>query len=314
MIMKRIVLFVLLALGLFATLQVGSPVASAKAFPESVDLPNGFQPEGLVIGRGATAYSGSVATGAIYQVNLRTGDGSILVQPVAGRSATGLAYDNRTNYLYVAGGNTGDLYVYNASTGDTAQVFELTASSPTFINDVVITREAAYVTDSQRPVLYRIPLGAGGSLSSATAVQEIPLGGDFVMGAGFNANGIEATPNGKWLLLVNTTKGALYRVNPADGVATTILGPNSLPNADGILLVGQNLYVVQNFINQISKVRLSPDLTSGEIVEVITDPLFDIPTSIDRQGGALYVVNARFSTPATPTTTYNIVRVSNETN
>ena len=34
----------------------------------------------------------------------------------------------------------------------------------------------------------------------------------------------------------------------------------------------------------------------------------DVPTTIASFGNALYAVNARFTTPPAPTTTYNIVR------
>jgi hypothetical protein len=167
------------------------------------------------------------------------------------------------------------------------------------------------LTDSSRPVLYKVALSAGGKLPNPATVQEIPLGGDFEFIDGeFNANGIEATKNGKWLLIVNTTTGLLYRVDPNSGDATEIdLGADTLPSGDGILLRGKNLYVVQNFLNQVSVVRLQPKFTTGEIQTVITDPSFDIPTSIDHHGSAVYVVNARFSTPPTPDTEYSIVKL-----
>lgn len=79
---------------------------------------------------------------------------------------------------------------------------------------------------------------------------------------------------------------------------------------DGLLLHGRTLIVVQNQLNQVAAVELSKDLASGEITQVITDPNFDIPTTVASFGNALYVVNARFNVPPTPDTEYNIVRVS----
>ena len=35
-------------------------------FPKVIDLPNGFQPEGISIGRGTSFYVGSLVNGAIY--------------------------------------------------------------------------------------------------------------------------------------------------------------------------------------------------------------------------------------------------------
>ena len=77
----------------------------------------------------------------------------------------------------------------------------------------------------------------------------------------------------------------------------------SVPSVDGILLEGGELYAVQNFLNQIAVVRLSPDLTSGTVEERITSELFQIPTTVARFGDRLATVNAKFDTgfPPTPT-------------
>jgi sugar lactone lactonase YvrE len=288
-----------------------STAAQTDAFPAVIALPNGFRPEGIVIGRGPTIYAGSIDTGAIYAANLRTGQGAILVPPQAGRSAIGLGFDARTNFLYVAGGATGDAYVYHGSTGATIAVVPLTSSAMTFVNDVEVTQEAAYFTDSRRPVLYRLPLLAGGQLPSMPVVEEIPLGGAFVFDPDMlNANGIVATPDGRALIIVHSTLGTLYRVDPLTGQATQIdLGDEAVPNGDGLLLVGHTLYVVQNRLNVVAVVELDPSLTSGQVVRRFGSPLFDVPTTIARSGTALYLVNARFSTPPTPQTPYTIVRV-----
>lgn len=302
--------FSLLLLGALGQPLAGSAVAAAP-FPEEISLPNGFQPEGIVVGRGTMIYAGSLANGAIYTADLRTGEGQLLVTPPAGRVAAGLDFDERTNYVYVSGASTGQAYVYDGATGAEVGVFQLTTASQTFINDAIVTADAVYFTDSFRPVLYRIPLLAGGRLPEPSAVQEIPLGGEFSFIPGqFNANGIEASPDGRWLIVVNSATGMLYRVDPASGDATTIdLGAGSVPSGDGILLRGKTLYVVQNFFNQVAVVALKGGFTAGEIVEQITDSRFDVPTTITNLGNALYVVNARFTTPPTPDTEYSIVRL-----
>jgi hypothetical protein len=301
-----LVLLLLLALAAFSI-----AAAPLEAFPEIIPLPDGFRPEGIAVGRGYTFYTGSLANGAIYSGDLRTGQGDVLIAGQEGRVAVGLEVDERTNYLYVAGGVTGAGYVNDADTGDLVASFQLSPTSPTFVNDVFVTREAAYFTDSMRPVLYRLLLDAGGRLSNPIIIEEIPLSGDFQFNAGaFNANGMAATPNGEWLILVHTQLGLLYRVDPATGVAVEIdLNGGAVPSGDGILLHGHTLYVVQNFLNQISVVELAPDLASGEIVQTITNPGFSIPTSIAEFGSALYVVNARFNVPPTPDTEYWAVRV-----
>ena len=228
-----------------------------------------------------------------------------------GAAAIGLRYDGRTGLLFVAGGPTGFAYIYDGETGEKIAAIQLT-TGPRFINDVVITQDAAYFTNSQQPVLYRVPLENNGELPSSPTVEEIPLTGDYVFTPGaFNANGIAATPNGDTLIIVNSVDGVLYNVDPETGVATRIdLGGASVPNGDGILLQGKTLYVVQNRLNQIAVVELNSDLTEGEIVDTITDSDFRVPTTIARFGNSLYAVNARFGTPPTPDTEYEVVRVS----
>ncbi len=158
-----------------ATVLAGGSIAgpAAKPFPEVVPLPIGFRPEGIEVGRGTTFYVGSVASGAIYRGNLRTGAGDILVPAEAGRSATGIELDRRKR-LFVAGGATGNAYVYDARTGALLRTYTL-ATAPTFVNDVVVVRDAAYFTDSQRAVIYRVAIGRGGALGAA---ETTPLGGD----------------------------------------------------------------------------------------------------------------------------------------
>jgi len=303
-------LFASLLLVVLSLTMIGS--ASAAPFPEVIPLPDGFQPEGIATGTGTTFYVGSIPTGAIYQGDLRTGEGEVLVPAQAGRSAIGLKYDPRSGLLFVAGGATGYAYIYDAETG--ANVAEIQLSTlPSFINDVVITQDAAYFTNSFQPIIYRVPL-VDGQLPEVPVVEEIPLGGDYQFTPGaFNANGIAATPNGKTLIIVNSTEGALYSVDPTTRVATRIdLGTGGVPNGDGILLHGKTLYVVQNRLNQIAVIELNSDFTAGTIETVITSPLFRVPTTIARFGSSLYVVNARFGTPPTPDTEYEVVRVPNK--
>jgi hypothetical protein len=149
-------------------------------------------------------------------------------------------------------------------------------------------------------------LGPKGELPDPSDVQDITLGSgfDFDPAVFPNANGIVATPNGKWLIVVNTAFESLYKVDPLTGEATKIdLGGASLPNGDGLVLAGRTLYVVQNFANQIGIVTLDPSLTSGVVSnEPLVSPEFRIPTTAAKFGSTIYAVNARFGdfTPGMP--------------
>jgi sugar lactone lactonase YvrE len=287
-----------------------SPAFAQDVFPPLIPLPDGFQPEGIAVGRGNTFYVGSIPTGAIYRGSLRTGEGEILVSASPGRQAIGLDFDNRSGYLFVAGGPTGQAYVYNGDSGVLLAQYSLTAPTNTFINDVIVTRQAAYFTNSFQPFLYRVPLGPGGKLLEQPDIETIELGGDFTQTAGFNANGITVSPNGKWLIIVHSSLGNLYRVDPETGTALLIdLSGASVPNGDGLFLLGRTLYVVQNQLNQIAVIELSPDYSSGELVEILVSSNFRIPTTITWFGRYLYAVNARFGTPPTPETEYEVVQI-----
>jgi len=284
----------------------GSSAAQQKPFPEVIQLPRGFQPEGIEVGKGTTFYVGSRVTGAIYRGNLRTGAGAILVPAETGKAATGIELDNR-NRLWVAGAQTGKAYLYNANTGAPIRTYSF-ATTDTFINDVVVTRSAAYFTDSRKALLYHVPIGPGGALSAT--FHTISLGGDFVLGSGFNLNGIDATRNGKTLIAVQSSNGKLFRIDPASGVAREIsLGGESVPAGDGILLKGKTLYVVQNTLNRVAVIALASNLSSGRLLTRLADPDFSVPTTIDDHGKRLWAVNARFGTPSPGTAEYQVVLI-----
>jgi outer membrane protein assembly factor BamB len=306
--MTRKKLFAVLAV--VALLLVAGTALAGPTFPEIISLPDGFAPEGVTTGHGPELFAGSLATGQIYRADLRTGAGEVVVDTPAGVPAVGLSYDDRSGLLFVAGGPSGMAYVYDPDTGETAGSYTLTTES-TFVNDVIVTNDAAYFPDSFRPYFYRLPLGPGGSLPEAGAVEEIELTGDYVFLPGsFNANGIEATGGGEWLIIVHSAEGKLYRVNPTTGEATLVdLGGDAVPNGDGILLQGDTLYVVQNQLNQIAVVELSEDLTTGAVVETITSPDFDVPTTVAGFGSYLYAVNARFGTTPGPDVEYDVIQV-----
>ena len=269
--------------------------AAAAAFPDTLPLPDGWLPEGIATGTGTTIYAGSRADGSIWKGDLRTGEGEVLVDG-DGRVAVGLKVDR--GLLFVAGGPTGDAYVYDAGTGEEVAVLDLTDGSA-FVNDVIVTRDAAWFTDSLSAVLYRVALGPGGTPTGE--VETVPLSGDWQQVAGFNANGVAATPDGRTLLVINSTTGILYNVDPGTGEAVAVdTGGTVLTSGDGILLHGRTLYVVRNRLNEIVELRMSPDLLSAILVDTLTDPDFDVPTTIALHGSRLYAVNARFGTTPTP--------------
>ncbi|HEX6024594.1 MAG TPA: hypothetical protein VFZ00_21575 [Solirubrobacter sp.] len=288
--MKRVTIG---ALAVFALL---APTAEAKhkdRFPATIALPQEWRPEGIASGRGTDFYVGSIPQGAVWKGDYRTGKGAVLVPPHQGRNHTGLKYDKRGKRLFVAGGASKGIYVYDARTGADVRAYSIPDAG--FINDVTLTRDGAYFTDSQFQRLYKVPIARDGSLGD---LQIIPITGDLVYTAGFNANGIASTRDGKTLVIVKSNDGRLFKSDTA-GNTTEIKLDQPVTNGDGILLKGKTLWVVRNQNNQVVEVKLDRSFSTGRTGQVLTDPRLDVPTTIAPFGKSLYAVNARFNRPDT---------------
>jgi sugar lactone lactonase YvrE len=283
-----------------------SAAAATHAFPASIALPGGWRPEGLTVGRGATFYVGSLADGAVFRGDLATGRGRVLVAGTPGTAKTGLKVDP-WNRLWAAGAGGGGATVYDAASGATLAHYQFTTDPNTFVNDLIVTPDAVYFTDSARPLLYAVPLGRGGRLPGQSAIRSLPLAGPAADAGAFN-NGIVAT-SGR-LLVVQSRIGRLVSVDARTSASQAVdLGGYSVLNGDALVLRGRTLYVVRNANNLVAVVRLDRSGTSGTLVREITSPLLRVPTTGDLFGPFLYVVNARFGTPPTPSTDYNVVRL-----
>ena len=275
----------------------------AAAFPDTIPLAPGWQPEGIAVGRGLTAYVGTLADGGITRVNLRTGDRDDEFVANANGPAVGLEYESGANRLWVAGGPSGEVRVYNASTGALLETYSFEAG---FINDLVATRDAVYATDSFVQQLLVIPLGSDGSLADPADTFALDIFGDFQYGGGFNANGIAAF--GGWLYVPNSTSGELFAIDPATGESVLALPRDSILAADGLQLVGSTLYVSQNAIPQISAWRIEDGMVTP--LRVLADDAdLDFPATIAFAGGSLWAANARFGTPPGPDVPYWLTRV-----
>jgi sugar lactone lactonase YvrE len=276
--------------------------AIAQSLPRRLNLPNGWQPEGIAAGAGNALYVGSIPTGAVIRVDARTGRSRVVVAGRDGRAATGVKVSG--NRLFVAGAATGKAWVYNARTGRQLKAYQLApAGADSFINDVVVTQQGAYFTDSRRNAIYRVPPNLG-------AARTITLSG-IPQQPGNNLNGIVATGDGKSLIAVQTNTGALWRIDPTSGRGTQInLGGATVANGDGLVLTGNTLYVVRNRNNQIAVVTLQSDLSRGTVTRTIRSGSFDVPTTVARIGNRLYAVNARFGTTPSARTRYWISRVA----
>jgi len=275
-----------------------------RVFPESI----AYQPTT------GDFFVSSTTDGTIFRGNVQSESVDVFLPGgTDGRTtAIGVKVDDDLGRLFVAGGNTGQIFVYDTDSGQLLSKFNNQKAS-TFINDAAISRNGdAYFTDSSDPILYKV---------STNEVDEIEVsawldltGTAIVYQSGFNLNGIAATNNGKYLLVVQSNTGKLFRIDIASKQVTEIdLGGATLTNGDGILLSGRRtLYVVRNQDELIVKVQLSKDFSRGTVLSSTTDPSFAYPTTIAQVRKRLLVVNSQFDkrgtglTPELPFTVSSI--------
>jgi hypothetical protein len=225
----------------------------------------------------------------------------------------GMSTDLRHDLLFVAGGFTGQAYVYDLDSGATVAIYQFApppqpdAPPTTLINDVTVTRDGAWFTDSLRGVLFFVPVNREGEPGE---FRTLTLEGPAADTSGeFNLNGIAATWYGRTLIVAHTANGELYTVDPKTGESAVIAGV-SVPGVDGIVVRCAHLWAVQGISDQITEVWLTPNLTAGFPVEVITDKAFHTPTTAIHFDSRLAVVNAHFDTGFPPTADqYEVVLV-----
>jgi sugar lactone lactonase YvrE len=251
-------------------------------------------PEGIAYQAGSkNFYVGSTTDGTIFKGVLGEKDTTVFLPAVAERpTAIGMKVDE-TGRLFVAGGPSGKIFVYDTATKGLIKALSTPTVAATFINDVALTPDAAYFTDSQRPVLFKVSRSAAG-VGEAEAWLDF-TGTTLQYQTGFNLNGIAATPDGKYLIVVQSNTGKLFRITVADkAVAEITLGGGTVTNGDGLLLSGQTLYVVRNQQALIVPVTLSADFSSGTLSAGFTDTSLRYPTTIALNEGRLLVVNSQF--------------------
>ncbi len=287
----------LLALIVFATGRAeADPRPELYLLPEDARYPEGIAAEN----KSGTFYVSSVADGSIYRGNVRNEQAELFLPGGEdGRTqAVGLALDD--GRLYIAGGQTGKVFVYDTSSGDLIRSFEAQGDSEAgFLNDVTVNPHSgdAYITDSFVPILWRVPAEevtdspTTGELEPWLDLTGTPI--EYVENE-FNLNGIVATPNGRYLLTVQSNTGNLYRIDTQTKQVTQVdLGGETLTNGDGLVLRGHTLYVVRSQ-ELVTEVSLVGQFTSGRVKGSTSAPSLDFPTTGALVRGRLLVVNSQF--------------------
>src|SRR3954453_15604366 len=286
--MKRPLIAVLAVLAL----AVGATVASAHkghddkggAKPRTFTLtpePAG-NPEGVAFDKRSKAFFVGITTdGAIYRGTLGSDTVARYIPGGAGKSAVGLKV--KRGKLYVAGGGTGSITVYDIATK--AQVAKFETGSGGFLNDLQVTRRGdVYVTDSFRPTLWHVTreqVEAGSGTPQALAVSAIPYEG----GGAFNVNGIVAKSARK-LIVVDSNSGKLFRIKLGRGGASIVsidqVQGATVPGGDGMLLDNGRLVVVQGDPAQLSFLKLRKGARRAKLERTQTSDKLRGPSTVDR--------------------------------
>lgn len=233
---------------------------------ESYALPSDtLYPEGIAYKSGANQfYTGSTTTGDILTVNTQTGEVKTFASGSAqGRKvATGMKLDG-ADRLWICGGADNKIQVLSSSgallkSWDTKALF-----GSGFINDCVIDTGYVYFTDSQVKKVYRTSVkGDPGNLEEWLTFTDAQIP---YAATGTNANGIVNTSDNKYLIIVVSTSGKLYRIDKSTKAIAEITLNTPVTSGDGMYLDGTILYVSRNATNLIFPVVLGSDYSTGTV-------------------------------------------------
>ncbi len=285
----------------------GGKGAKERVFTLQPDpAPAPGNPEGIAFDKRSRSFFVSITTsGDIYRGSLR----SDTVEPYIDGTGAAIGIKVRRGKLYVAGGPTGAIKVYDLATKALVAQFETGTGG--FLNDLVVTRRGdVYVTDSLRPTLWHVTgeqVEAGSGTPQALDVSAIPYD------AGFNVNGIVAKGSRK-LVVVDSNGGGLFRIKLGEGGDSVeeidqIEGA-TVPGGDGLLLDRGKLVAVQGDPAQLSFLKLRRGARSARLVRTQTSGTFRRPSTVDAAKGLYLVVNADFDEDRTPFTVSGLPRKS----
>lgn len=294
------------------------PTQPAPAPAKSYALPGErVFPEGVAHDPVSNSFfTGSTNDGSVFRGSLSSGQVNIFSPGGSdGRTAAiGMKVDSKARRLWVAGGATGLVFVYNTDTGTLIRKYTTPQAEQTFLNDVALAPNGdAYITDSRRPLLFKIP-GAGaqpGELESWLDFTGTPV--TFASGA-TALNGIVVSPDGAYIVVVHSGAQKLFRITVATKEVREVDLGGTPQGGDGMVLDGGTLYVLARTqtSDMIVRIPMAADFSSGTIRDSFRDDSFAFPTTIVKVDGRMLVVNSQFNargagqTPKLPFTVSDI--------
>jgi Cu-Zn family superoxide dismutase len=303
-----LVLLVIIALAAGGVLATHAADRVTKVF--TLDPSTHGNPEGVAFDPSSGAFFvGATGDGTIYRGTLDNPVVTEYIPGAPGKEAVGMKVAN--GKLYVAGGFSGAVWVYDIATKQLVASFQTGGGG--MLNDLVVTKTGdVFVTDSFRPTLWRIT--AAQVVAGGGTAEGIPVGPEIVYDFGpfvFNLNGIVAMNGGQRLVVVASNTGKLFRIDLDDDVPNgreiheIIVEPLA---GDGLLLDRGQLVVVEFFPPALTFVKLDDKAERGEVTERRTDPTFKGPSTVARARNFYLVVNPDFETSTPPFTVTRLPR------
>jgi Cu-Zn family superoxide dismutase len=255
------------------------------ALPESTQFPEGIGADQ----RTGWVYVSAQPNGAIARVNPRNGRSEQFLAPGTDGLVRGNGVKVDRRGVWIAGGQGGATYLFDTERARLIQKWALPATG--FPNDLVVTGRGTYVTDSWDPVLWRVRLG----VREAEPWLDLTTTPIVYTPGSVNLNGIVATPGERYVIVVHSLQGSLWRIDTRTKEVVKIdLGTESIPAADGLYLKGRTLWAAQNRFGVIAKLRLSESYASAKVLSRTGDTTFRYPTTVDVLDGRMLVVNSQF--------------------
>ena len=275
----------------------------ATAFPESI----GADPT-----TGAF-FTGSLIDGTVYRGTLDAPEASVFLPAGSdGRTNVAGVKVDAHGRVWIADAFNGRVLVYDQA-GRLLHSFVLAGPGSATVNDIAFAHDLAYITDSARPFLYRIDTDDADAPGTTTVEPWLDVSASITYTTGegpfgVNLNGIVASPDGKTLLAVQTNTGILFRIDVASGeISHVAVKGAELLFGDGLLRVGDDLYVARNAANEIVRLKLGAGWHSAVTESTLSNSELAFPTALAVLRGRLLVTNSQLNAGSSPTLPFTVL-------